>query len=68
VRDGLRVQAHGADLGHGVGVIGGIDGVGQEELGLAFGGIDLDRQDQGRPDQDPPSRGSATTKEPSSMP
>ena len=53
VRDRRRVQAHAADLGHGAGVIGGIDGVGQEELSLTFGGVDLDREDQGRPDQDP---------------
>jgi hypothetical protein len=28
VRDPIRIQAHGADLGHGIGVVGGVDGVG----------------------------------------
>ena len=57
MRDRLRVQTHAADLGHGTGVIGGVDRVGQEELGLAFGGIDFNRQDQGRPDQNPTRAG-----------
>jgi len=49
-------------------VIGGIDGVGEQELSLAFGGIDLEREDQGRPELDPPSQASAMTKDPFSMP
>ena len=57
MRDRLRIQTHSAHLCHSTRVIRGIDGVGQEELGLAFGRIDLDRQDQGRPDQDSPIAG-----------
>jgi hypothetical protein len=38
-----RVVAHLADLGDGLAVVLGIDGIGEEELGPAFGRIDLDR-------------------------
>jgi hypothetical protein len=42
VRNFHRVQARAADFGDGACVIHGIDYAGEEELGFALGGIDLD--------------------------
>ncbi len=51
MRDVLRVETHRPNCGHRKGIVGGVDSVGQKELGLPLRRVNLDWKNHGRADQ-----------------